>query len=65
MGFFGEFFSDETGVPQSDCSFSEGTEVVTMIESDVCLVAPALASKSYGINVKGVEPWSPAQLGKN
>ncbi|KAF0034554.1 hypothetical protein F2P81_012312 [Scophthalmus maximus] len=39
-------FVDETGDAESGRSFSEGSEVVTMIGSDVCLVAPASASRA-------------------
>lgn len=36
----------ETGDQESVCLFSEGSEVVMMIGSDVCLVAAASASRA-------------------
>lgn len=39
-------FGGETGDLESGCLFSEGSEVVMMIGSDVCLVAPASASRA-------------------
>lgn len=36
----------ETGDQESGCLFSEGSEVVMMIGSDVCLVAAASASRA-------------------
>ena len=39
-------FGGETGDLESGCLFSEGSEVVMMIGSDVCLVAAASASRA-------------------
>lgn len=39
-------FRGETGNLETACLFSEGSEVVMMIGSDVCLVAAASASRA-------------------
>lgn len=49
---------------ESGCSFSEGSEVVTLIGSEVCLVAAASASRAAAEMSEGYEPWSLAQSAK-
>lgn len=39
-------FGGETGDLETACLFTEGSEVVMMIGSDVCLVAAAYASRA-------------------
>ena len=48
----------------SQAARSEGSEVVTLIGSEVCLVAAASASRAAAEMSEGYEPWSLAQSGK-